>query len=110
LFKVREGKPQQQPEVEPTDLQAEYFVPKERPVKNVFVEDVIPPKSKQTIWEDRFNQVSKLEDGSVQNKSVAEKKKDEQKIVLPKQKFVNVKTLDSAEQESELKAGEIKWR
>ena len=110
LFKIREDKTQRQSVKEPANLHAEYIVPKEKEIKKVYVDDVIPPKSNQFVLEDRFKKVLTSEDISAQHRNLDEENKDEQEIELPKEKFVPVKTLNSDLEQNEFNAGEIKWR
>jgi hypothetical protein len=111
LYKIREGKVQQPPVTEPANLYAEYIVPKEQQVKKVFVEDVIQPGPKKTVLEERYKQVEASEGNTVQYQNFVEEKRNEDKWERPKQKFVNVQSLESStEQQNESSAGEIKWR
>jgi hypothetical protein len=110
LFKIREDKTQRQSVKEPVNLHAEYIVPKEKEIKKVYVDDVIPPKSNRIVLEDRFKKVLTPEDISAQHRNFEEKKEDEQEIELPKEKFVTVKALNAGLEQNEFDAGEIKWR
>jgi hypothetical protein len=110
LYKIRESKVQQPPVTEPANLYAEYIVPKEQQVKKVSVEDVIQPRPKKTVSEERYKHVEASEENVVQYQNFVEEKRNKEKLERPKQKFVNVQSLESDEQQNESSAGEIKWR
>ena len=110
LFKIREGKAQKQPVKEPANLYAEYILPKDKEVKKLFVEDIIQPKPKQTLMEDRNKQFSPTEQVKFRKQKIDSEIPKEKNIEIPKKKFVNVQTLESTEQQNELNSGEIKWR
>ena len=43
-------------------------------------------------------------------KTIDNEKRKEVNVEIPKQKYVNVQTLDSPEQQNEFNSSEIKWR
>ena len=104
LFKIREGKAHKQPVNEPTKLYADYIVPKEQQVKKLYVEDVVQPKQKKTVAEERYMKAAP------ENSFSSEENLVEEKPEIPKQKFINVHTLDTSEQNNQNTSGEIKWR
>jgi hypothetical protein len=110
LFKIREGKTQKKPANEPANLYAEYILPNDKKVKKVFVEDIVQTKPKRTFLEDRYRQFSPTEEEKFSKQKIGNEITKEKNVEIPKQKFVNVQTLDSTEQQNELNSGEIKWR
>lgn len=110
LFKIREGKTQMKPVTEPANLYAEYILPNDKKVKKLFVEDDVQTKPKKTFLEDRYKQFSPTEGVKFSKQKIGDEILKEKNVEIPKQKFVNVNTLDSTEQQNEYKSGEIKWR
>ena len=110
LFKIREGKFQKQPVTESVNLQAEYIVPKDKDVKKIFVEDIVQTKPERKILEDRYKHITTVEEDRAQDQAIEDEKLNEVNVEIPKQKFVNIQTLDLPEQKNEINSGEIKWR
>jgi hypothetical protein len=110
LFKIREGKAQKQPVIKHANLQAEYIVPKHKQTEKIFVEDIVQTKPKRTILEDRYKQFTTTEEAGFQRQTMDNEKRKELNVEIPKQKYVNVQTLDSPEEQNEYNSGEIKWR
>ena len=110
LYKIREGKTQRQSVIQHTDLQAEYIVPKEKQVEKIFVEDIVQTKPTGTILENRYKKFNGTEEVSSPNQTIDDEKRKEVNVEIPKQKYVNVQTLDSPEQQNEFNSSEIKWR
>ncbi|MBT8377614.1 MAG: hypothetical protein KJN64_00130 [Ignavibacteria bacterium] len=110
LFKIREGKVQPQPPTKPANLNAEYIVPKEPKIKKFFLDDGVQPNHKNTMFKERYNPVAVKENISEQDQDVIQEMQTEQKIELPKQKFLVVQTLNASDKTDESNAGEIKWR
>jgi len=110
LFKIREGKAQRKPVTEPANLYAEYILPEDKKVKKLFVEDIVQTKPKRTFLEDRYKQFSPADEVKYSKQKTGNEIPKEKSVEIPKQKFVNVNTLDSTEQQKEYNSGEIKWR
>lgn len=110
LFKIREGKAQKQSVIENANLQAEYIVPKDKQPEKIFIEDIVQTKPKRTVLEDRYKQFTTTEGIGFPNQTIDDEKQKEVNVEIPKQKYVNVQTLDSPEQQNEFNSGEIKWR
>ncbi len=110
LFKIREGKAQKRPVIENANLQAEYIVPKDKQPEKIFIEDIVQTKPKRTVLEDRYKQFTTTEGIGFPNQTIDDEKQKEVNVEIPKQKYVNVQTLDSPEQQNEFNSGEIKWR
>jgi hypothetical protein len=111
LYKIREGKVQKQPVKRPENLQAEYVVPREKPVKRIFVEEVVDRKSKMGAVDERYQPVQTQEFSGETSSEMFEKEEfNDQQIEMPKQKYVNVQTLDNNENKNDYNSDEIKWR
>jgi len=110
LFKIREGKAQKQPVVEHANLQAEYIVPKDKQPEKIFIEDIVQTKPKRTVLEDRYKQFTTTEGIGFPNQTIDDEKQKEVNVEIPKQKYVNVQTLNLPGQQNEFNSGEIKWR
>ena len=110
LFKIREGKTQKKPVTEPANLYAEYILPKDKKVKKVFVEDIVQTRPEKTFLEDRYRQFSPTEEAEFSKQKIGNEIPKEKTVEMPKQKYINVQTLDSTEQQNEFNLGEIKWR
>jgi hypothetical protein len=111
LYKIREGKVQKQPVKRPENLQAEYVVPREKPVKRIFVEEVVDRKSKMGAVDERYQPVQTQEFSGETSSEMFEKEEfNDQPIEMPKQKYVNVQTLDNNENKNDYNSDEIKWR
>ena len=119
LYKIREGRIQRQPVRQPAELHAEYVVPKEKPVRKVFVEDILESKPVKKLAEDRFKPVihpSEISDRYEETAAEAAKRKSESEKVfkarleMPKERYVKINVENLSEREEEFKPGEIKWR
>ncbi len=110
LYKIREGKQQNGHVERPAEQKAEYIVPKEEPVRKIYIEDVVDRKPVTETSEEKFKPVQ--EQSVVRNRS--EKFEKEviiaDKVEIPKEKFVSVDTLNNNGTRDKSNSGEIKWR
>jgi hypothetical protein len=119
LYKIREGKVTVSPEREPENLEAEYFVPREKKEHKVFIEEVIEPKTKANINTEHFESVKPVSDKQPQPRfRVVEdldgdsdvKSVSRNQVIMPKIKFEKYNLPSDETVIKESFQEEIKWR